>query len=77
MRLFLALVAGLGTAMIVAIVLTILDLYLTGHGQGSITTPLLDRPALGVHLSLADMIVLVAAVLAAGITWRGMARDGA
>jgi hypothetical protein len=69
-RFFLSLAAGLGTALVVAMVLVVLDLYLTGHALGTISGPLLDWPALGVHLSLADILMLVAAALAAAITWR-------
>jgi hypothetical protein len=35
-----------------------------------LNAPLLDWPAGGIHLSLADIIFLVAAALAAAITWR-------
>jgi hypothetical protein len=69
-RLLLTLAAGLGTALVVSIALTVVEFYLTGHALGSITKPLLDWPGLGVHLSLADMAMLGAAVLAGGIAWR-------
>jgi hypothetical protein len=76
-RLLLSLAVGLGTALAVALALTVLDLFLTGHALGSMTKPLLDWPGLGVHLSLADMVMLGAAVLAAGFTWRRTPRGGA
>jgi hypothetical protein len=69
MRFFLSLAAGLGTALVVAMTLVVLDVYLTGHAIGTISGPLLDWPALGVHLSPADVLMLAAAALAAGITW--------
>jgi hypothetical protein len=69
MRFFLSLAAGLGTALVVAMILVVLDVYLTGHAIGTISGPLLDWPALGVHLSPADVLMLAAAALAAGITW--------
>jgi uncharacterized membrane protein YkgB len=69
-RFFLSLAAGLGTALVVAMALVVLDLYLTGHALGTISGPLLDWPALGVHLSLADILMLAAAALAAAVTWR-------
>ena len=69
-RFFLSLAAGLGTALVVAMVLVVLDVYLTGHALGSISGPLVDWPALGVHLSLADLLMLAAAAVAAGFTWR-------
>jgi hypothetical protein len=69
-RFFLSLAAGLGTAFVVAMILVVLDVYLTGHGMGTISGPLVDWPAFGVHLSLADLLMLAAAALAAGLTWR-------
>jgi hypothetical protein len=51
MRLLWSLAAGLGTALVVTVALVILDLYLTGHGMGTISGRLVDWPALGVHLS--------------------------
>jgi hypothetical protein len=50
--------------------LVVLDAYLTGHAMGTITGPLVNWPAVGVHLSLADVLMLAAAAVAAGITWR-------
>lgn len=76
-RLLLSLIAGLGSAVLVAIVLAIVDLYLTGHGFQSLSGPLLDWPNVGVHLSLADVIFWGAAVFAAAITWRLTAAGGA
>jgi hypothetical protein len=75
-RLLLSLAAGFGVAILVAIILTVVDLYLSGHGL-----PLLGRPWLaveqwGVHLSRADVAFLSAAVLAAGVTWVGTADGG-
>jgi hypothetical protein len=75
-RALLSLAAGLASALVVAIALTVVDLYLTGHGLASLSEPLLDWSAGGVHLSLADVIFLVAAVLATAITWRRTARRG-
>jgi hypothetical protein len=46
------------------------DISVTGHGGHTITGPLLDWPALGVHLSPADIVLLGAAAIAAGIAWR-------
>jgi hypothetical protein len=37
---------------------------------------MLDLPALGVHLSLADAAVLIVALLAAGITWTELGGPG-
>ena len=69
-RLLFCLGAAFGVAVLVAIALTVVDLYLAGHGRPLIGRPWLDIEQLGVHLSRADVIFLVAAVLAAGYTWR-------
>jgi hypothetical protein len=76
-RLLLSFAAGLASAVVVAIAIAVVDLYLTGHGLTALTAPLLDWPGGGVHLSLADVIFLAAAVLAAAITWRRTSRSGA
>lgn len=58
---------GIGTA--AAIVIAVADLYLTGHGYGSITREWITWEPAGVHLSPGDVILLVAATLAGGLTW--------
>jgi hypothetical protein len=58
-------VAGYGTAL----ALGVADLYLSGHAAGALGGPMLDFGPLGVHLSLADVVLLIAVLLAAGITW--------
>jgi len=45
------------------------DLYLAGHIAGTLGGPMIDVDALGVHLSLSDVVVLIVGLLAAGITW--------
>ncbi len=76
-RLLLSFGAGVGSSLVVAIAITIVDLYLTGHGMAPLNAPLVDWPAAGIHLSLADVIFLGAAALAAAITWRYTAQSGA
>ena len=76
MRFLVSLAAGIGTALVTAVALTVLDLYLTGHALGTVARPLLDLPALGVHLSIADAILLGAAALAAALTWHFRSRRG-
>ena len=49
-----------------AFLLTLLDLYLAGHGIEPLgNRPLLDVDALGIHLSVADSVALGLAVIAA------------
>ena len=69
-RLLLSFGAGVLSALVVAIGIAIVDLYLTGNGMASLSAPLLEWPDAGIHLSLADVIFLVAAAVAAAITWR-------
>jgi hypothetical protein len=69
-RLSMSFAAGLASALIVAILIAVVDLYLGGHGMVPLNTPVLNWAAGGVHLSLADLIFLAAAALAAAITWR-------
>jgi hypothetical protein len=69
-RLSMSFAAGLASALIVAILIAIVDLYLAGHGMVPLNTPVLNWATGGVHLSLGDLIFLAAAALAAAITWR-------
>jgi hypothetical protein len=75
-RLLLSFGAGVASALLVAIAIAVVDLYLTGHRLATLTAPLLNWSGGGIHLSLADLIFLGAAVLAAAITWRRTARGG-
>jgi hypothetical protein len=68
---------GLGFGVLVAMALTILDLYQVGHGQLALSRPWLDVARLGIHLSRADVVFLLALVLGAGLAWRGTAAGGA
>ena len=61
-------------AVILSILLSLADIYSTGHGGRTITGPLLDWPAVGVHLSTADAVMLGASAIAAGIAWRRSGR---
>jgi hypothetical protein len=66
--------AGAAFGVLVAIVLAVADLYLSGHGYPTLSAPLLDWPALGVHLSPADLLFLGAVVIGGALVWRGTAR---
>ena len=65
---------GAGCAVLVAVGLTILDLYQAGHGQPLLSRPWIDLAELGVHLSRADVMFLLSALLGAGVAWRGTGR---
>jgi hypothetical protein len=75
-RLLLSFGAGLASAVIVAVAISIVDIYLTGQGMAPLNSPLLDWSDAGIHLSLADVIFLAAAAIAAAITWRRTAVRG-
>ncbi|HEX5575915.1 MAG TPA: hypothetical protein VFX42_08590 [Gemmatimonadales bacterium] len=72
-RLLVSLGAGVGVAVLAALVLTVVDLYQAGHGEPLLSRPWLGVSELGVHLSRADVVFLLAAVLGAWLTWRGTA----
>jgi hypothetical protein len=76
-RLLISLAAAILASVPVALGLTILELYQAGHGMQPIGRPWLDVEQLGVHLSRADVVFLVVAVLGAGLAWRGAAAGGA
>jgi len=62
--------SAIGMAVLVAVAAAVLDLYLTGHGHGSIAREIITwRPA-GVHLSAADLLLLTAVGMAIFISWR-------
>ena len=68
-RLGISAAAGIGAGVVVAILVTVIDLYLTGHGSGSITGEVITWEEAGVHLSFADLAMLTTAVVAAVSTW--------
>ena len=68
-RLIVSACAAAVAAYLVALAMGLSDIYLSGHGAGTLGGPMLDLAALGVHVSLADVVVLIAALLAGGITW--------
>lgn len=75
--LLVAVVTGIGAAFGFAIVLAIVDLYLAGHGRPTLARPWIERPAWGVHLSRADVIMLagstvlaLGAGVAAAVAWK-------
>jgi hypothetical protein len=63
--------AGLGIAILLAIALTVVDLYQAGHGRLLLGRPWVDLEGLGVHLSRADAVCLLGAAIGAVLTWRG------
>lgn len=68
-RLAAAAAAGIGAAVVCAVLAAVVELYLTGHGLGSIGAPLIEMPAAGVHLSIGDTVLLITAAGAAVATF--------
>lgn len=62
--------AGIGAGIVAAILVTLIDLYVTGHGYGSITGEVITWAPAGVHLSFGDLGMLLTAIAVAGATWR-------
>lgn len=60
---------SLFSGVISAVILAIIDLYLTGHGYGSILREIITWELVNVHLSSGDLIVLIASVLSGYVTW--------
>lgn len=61
--------AGVGAAIVAALTATVIDLYLTGHGYGSISREVITWAPAGVQLSIGDIGMLVTAIAAAVSTW--------
>jgi hypothetical protein len=73
-RLGISAAAGIGVGVIAVIALAVMDLYLSGHGHGSITREIITWEPGGVHLSVADLALLLVVLLAAGLTWFSLQR---
>lgn len=61
--------AGIGAAFVAALVVALIDLYLTGHGYGSITREVITWDPAGVRMSIGDVVMLLAVIGTAGSTW--------
>lgn len=75
-RLAVSIAAGLAAAVAVAIIVAIVDLYLTGHGRGSITREVIGVAPIGVHLSIGDVAMLIVAATVAAVMWFRTGRPG-
>ena len=65
----LALGVSFSAAVLAAVGLAIVDIYVTGDGQLSILRPWIDWPEAGVHLSRGDVVMYFAACIAGLGTW--------
>ncbi len=68
-RLGISTAAGMAAAVAAALLVAVLDLYLTGHGHGSVTREVITWTHAGVHLSFGDLGMLVTGIVAAVSTW--------
>ena len=68
-RLGISTAAGIGAAVVAALVITVIDLYVTGHGYGSITREVITWDPAGVHLSIGDVGMLITMIVVAVSTW--------
>jgi hypothetical protein len=68
-RLAVTAVAGIGAGIVAAIVLTVADLYLAGHGYGSTMRESITWAPAGVHMSIGDVVMLGTVAGVAGTTW--------
>ena len=74
-RLGISAAAGIGAGLVAAIIVTVIDLYFTGHGYGSITREVITWAPAGVHLSIGDLGMLIAAIVIAVLTWYLVGHD--
>ena len=68
-RLLLTVLAAFVVAVISAIAVALIDLYLVGHGRTGLLRESISWPAASVHLSAGDLIMLGSAFLAAAFAW--------
>jgi len=74
-RLILSGAIGVAVGVLSAIIITIADLYLSGHGYRGLAHEYVTWSAAGIHLSIGDMIMLGAVVVAGPLAWRILGRD--
>jgi hypothetical protein len=68
-RLVISTAAGIGAAVVTALVVTVIDLYITGHGYGTVTREVITWVPGGVHMSIGDVCMLVAMIVVSSSTW--------
>jgi hypothetical protein len=59
----------MGAAIVAALIVTVIDLYVTGHGYGSIMREVITWGPAGVHVSIGDVGMLAAVGVVAVSTW--------
>ena len=76
LRLAVTIGAVMSTAVVVAIVIAIVDLYLVGHGSNGLRHETVSWPEAGVHLSFGDLALLALSLITAIAAWRITGRLG-
>jgi p-aminobenzoyl-glutamate transporter AbgT len=74
-RLIFAALAGVSAGIVSAVVIAILDLYLSGHGYDGLARERVTWSALGIHLSIGDMFMLGMVLLSGLLAWWLNGRD--
>jgi hypothetical protein len=74
-RIVVTLSVGAVTAVLFAVIIAIIDIYLSGHGYDGLTREYLTWSAAGIHLSIGDIVLLGFVLLAAALSWRLYGRD--
>ena len=69
LRALIAFAAAAASGIVATIAVAIIDLYLTGHGLGSITRETITWDPGGVHMSAGDLILVAVVFLVGGFTW--------
>ena len=69
LRLTLSIGSAIGVGVISAVIVAVVDLYLVGHGYGSLLQEFITWASGDVHLSPGDLVVLIASVLSGYLTW--------
>jgi hypothetical protein len=59
-----------GAALVAAVGVALLDLFLAGHGYGSMSREVIRASSWGVHLSSGDLLMFIAALGAGQVAWR-------
>jgi hypothetical protein len=65
-----AIVSGVGTAFLTAVVLAIIDLYLTGHSKPALGRPWISLFGGSFALSRAELLFYLAIIVGAWAGWR-------
>lgn len=68
-RLVVAAGSALAFGVVVALAITVVDLYLTGHAKPSLSQPVVSIPGVSPKLSVSDVLLLAGTVLPGVTTW--------